>query len=155
MDRTTILPTPMRRLAGGGRRGLARAVRLVPLACATAVAGCRPAGYPVAGTVSFDDAPVAAGTISFVPADGTGPTFGGVIAEGRYEVVAPTPGAKVVRVAAVKPTGRKLPPDPITGETEPVDEIAPYIPSQYNDRSTLTCDVVAGPNTFDFHLKSP
>lgn len=125
-------------------------------ACAgVAVPGCGPGGSPVRGAVSFDGAPVDKGTISFVPADGKGPTFGGLIEAGRYAVVAPTPGAKVVRVSAVRPTGRKLPPDPLVGETVPVDEIAPYIPEQYNDRSTLTCDVVAGPNSFDFHLKSP
>lgn len=117
--------------------------------------GCGRCGSPVSGAVSFDDAPVESGTISFVPVDGKGPTFGGLIEAGRYAVVAPTPGAKVVRVSAVRPTGRKLPPDPLVGETAPVDEIAPYIPEQYNDRSTLTCDVVAGPNKVDFHLKSP
>lgn len=120
-----------------------------------AVPGCGRGGSPVTGAVSFDDAPVENGTISFVPADGKGPTFGGVIEAGRYSVVAPTPGAKVVRVSAVRPTGRKLPPDPLVGEAAPVDEIAAYIPEQYNDHSTLTCDVVAGPNSFDFHLKSP
>lgn len=124
-------------------------------AIVVAVAGCGAGGSPVSGAVSFDAAPVDSGTISFVPADGKGPTFGGVITSGRYEVVAPTPGPKVVRVSAVRPTGRKLPPDPLVGGTEPVDEIAPYIPEQYNDLSTLTCDVVAGPNNFDFHLKSP
>jgi len=122
---------------------------------ATVMAGCSAGGSPVRGAVSFDDAPVESGTISFLPADGKGPTFGGVIEKGRYAVVAPTPGPKVVRVSAVRPTGRKLPPDPLVGETAPLDEIAPYIPEQYNDRSTLVCDVVAGSNTFDFHLKSP
>ena len=125
-------------------------------ACAgVAVPGCGRGGSPVSGAVLFNDAPVESGTISFVPADGRGPTFGGLIEAGRYAVVAPTPGAKIVRVSAVRPTGRKLPPDPLDGGAAPVGEIAPYIPEQYNDRSTLTCDVVAGPNSFDFHLKSP
>ena len=126
------------------------------VACAElASLGCGRGGSPVSGAVSFDGAPVENGRISFVPADGKGPTFGGLIEAGRYAVVAPTPGAKVVRVSAVRPTGRKLPPDPLDGGAAPVDEIAPYIPEQYNDRSTLTCDVVAGQNKFDFHLKSP
>lgn len=128
---------------------------LLACACGVVVLGCGRGGSPVSGEVSFDDTPVENGTISFVPADGKGPTFGGVIEAGRYAVVAPTPGSKIVRVSAVRPTGRKLPPDPLVGETAPVDEIAPYIPEQYNDSSTLTCDVVAGPNSFDFHLKSP
>ena len=120
-----------------------------------AAPGCGPGGNRVSGAVSFDDTPVENGTIIFVPVDGKGPTFGGVIEAGRYAVVAPTPGVKVVRVSAVRPTGRKVLPDPLVGETAPVDEIAPYIPEQYNDRSTLKCDVVAGSNKFDFHLKSP
>lgn len=144
----------MARLLSHGHRFAAWAA--IPAACAAVAApGCGPGGSPVSGAVSFDDAPVENGTISFVPADGKGPTFGGVIEAGRYAVVAPTPGAKVVRVSAVRPTGRTLPPDPLVGETAPVDEIAAYIPEQYNDQSTLTCDVVAGPNKFDFHLKSP
>lgn len=132
------------------------AVAVVLAACTGGMAlpGCGRGGMPVSGAVSFDDAPVDRGTISFVPADGIGPTFGGLIEAGRYAVVAPTPGTKIVRVSAVRPTGRKIPPDPLVGETAPVDEIAPYIPEQYNDQSTLTCDVVAGPNHFDFHLKS-
>ena len=134
---------------------MATSAAVLAVCAGVAVPGCGRGGSPVSGEVSFDDAPVESGTISFVPADGKGPTFGGVIEAGRYAVVAPTPGAKVVRVSAVRPTGRKLPPDPLVGETAPVDEIAPYIPEQYNDRSTLTCDVVAGPNSFDFHLKSP
>lgn len=138
-----------------GRHGTAWAAVLSLLAFVACGTGCGPAGYRVSGAVSFADVPVDGGTISFVPADGNGPTFGGMIKQGRYEVVAPTPGQKIVRVSAVRPTGRKVPPDPLNGDAGPVDEIAQYIPEQYNDRSTLTCDVVAGPNSFDFHLKSP
>jgi hypothetical protein len=88
------------------QRVIAAAGLVAPCAFVVAVAGCGAGGSPVSGAVSFDDSPVDSGTISFVPADGKGPTFGGVIAGGRYEVVAPTPGPKVVRVSAVRPTCR-------------------------------------------------
>lgn len=139
---------------GSGRR--ARCASGLLLAALGAVAtGCSGhQDHRVSGEVSYDSVAVAQGTITFEPADGKGPSAGGAIAGGRYAVVCANPGGKIVRITATRSTGRKVEADAVPGAPL-VDEIAPYIPEQYNDRSTLTCDVVAGPNTFDFHLKSP
>lgn len=137
--------------------------RLVPcLLAAIAVAaicpGCGRERLTIQGEVTFNGKPVEEGTISLEPADGKGPTTGGKIAAGQYllaGVAAPLPGKKIVRISAVRKTGRKVaaglasPPDTM------IDEIDRYIPKIYNTNSTLTCEVShEGSKTIDFNLKS-
>jgi hypothetical protein len=50
------------------------------------------------GHVSVDGEPLAHGTIAFLPADGKGPTAGGIVKDGQYEVRGMAPGRKIVRV---------------------------------------------------------
>lgn len=116
--------------------------------------GCGGGVSRLRGAVSFDDVPVATGTISFEPADGKGPAVGGAIESGRYTVLSPTPGRKFVRIFATRTTGRKVESDPAPGSPL-VEEIESYIPDKFNISTTLACDVEAGASkTFDFHLKS-
>ena len=64
-----------------------------------ATAGC--GGPPPAvarGRVTLDGEPLAHGTIAFLPADGKGPTAGGLVTAGGYEVRGMAPGLKLVRV---------------------------------------------------------
>jgi hypothetical protein len=133
------------------------AVSLAALGLSVAIAaaaGCGGGANRLRGAVSFDDVPVATGTISFEPADGKGPAVGGAIESGRYAVLSPTPGHKVVRIFATRTTGRKVESDPAPGSPL-VDEIESYIPDQFNISTTLACNVAAGASTtFDFHLKS-
>jgi len=120
--------------------------------------GCGSGRVAVEGNVSFDDRPVEQGTIVFEPADGKGPSTGGQIVEGEYRLVGDggaMPGKKIVRVTAVRKTGRKIP----AGSPEPpdkmVDELDRYIPAAYNTGSTLTCEIEPGQtNRRDFELKS-
>lgn len=137
-------------LQGGRWRLVGVLTALVVMIC-----GCAEKMHSVSGQVSLDGAPVVDGSISFAPTDGKGPSFGGAIVSGSYAVAAPTHGRKVVRVSAIRTTGRKVPEDPLIPNSPLVDETEPYIPIEFNDQSTLTCDVVAGPNSFDFNLKSP
>src|SRR5215470_708337 len=77
----------------------------------TAGVGCGDGKVRVRGTVSFDGKPVEHGVISFDPADGQGPNTGAEIADGRFELSGPaaaTPGKKIVRIRASRPTGRKI-----------------------------------------------
>ena len=118
----------------------------------------------VEGTVTFDDQPVD-GSIVLEPADGAGPSAGGTIEQGKYRLSGEggvVPGKKTVRITAVRKTGRKhdasMPgatgKGPSGGETL-VDEMEQYIPAIYNEKSTLTCEVVAGKtNQHNFELKS-
>jgi hypothetical protein len=107
----------------------------------------------VSGTVRLNGQPVASGSISFVPTDGnTGPSSGGVIADGKYSV----PQAKGVAVgknrvsilSTVK-TGRKI----NIGRDGLEDEWLQVVPAKYNDQSELVRDVKSGSNQLDFDLK--
>src|SRR5690348_6549122 len=56
----------------------------------------------VSGEVSYEGQPIEKGRINFAPADGKGPTAGGPIANGKYEVSGLLPGTKIVEITAVK-----------------------------------------------------
>ena len=132
--------------------------RLLTLFALVFCIGCgRGDRVPISGTVTFNGVPVQKGVISFEPFDRQGPTTGGKIANGKYELVgdaAPLPGKKTVRISGGRKTGRKLrrklpPPNPPT-----IDEIE-RIPDTYNTRTILTREVSHdGPREIDFTLKS-
>jgi hypothetical protein len=135
-----------------------RTIDLLTLVLAlTACTGCGNGKYAANGEVTFNGQPVEDGTISLEPVDGNGPSTGGKIVAGKYDLSGPaatSPGKKRVRIAAVRKTGRKTV-DSFSPSVK-LDETEPYIPGIYNTRSTLSCDVVADrPNRLDFHLKSP
>jgi hypothetical protein len=110
----------------------------------------------IEGAVTFDGKPVEQGSITFEPASGTGPSAGGTIQNGRYAVDAEgvTPGEMIVRISAVRSTGKKIEAGPPEPPGTMVDEVRPYIPAAYNEQSTLKAEVKAGKVTQDFALKS-
>ncbi|MFH1918534.1 MAG: hypothetical protein ABIP48_01420 [Planctomycetota bacterium] len=128
--------------------------------------GCGNNLATVEGTVTFDGEPVDNGTIVLEPADGKGPTAGGKIEQGKYllaDEAGVMPGKKIVRITAVRKTGRQhdasMPgAEGAGGPSAPavmVDQLESYIPAIYNQKSTLTFEVVAGKgNQHDFELKS-
>jgi hypothetical protein len=61
------------------------------------VVGCG-SSTSVSGQVTYEGRPVASGFVAFVPLDGRGPTAGGPIKKGRYELHDVVPGKKVARV---------------------------------------------------------
>jgi hypothetical protein len=96
MTTPTCTRSPMAeaRQPQSGRAWLAAA-----LAVFAAVGGC--GGPPQArarGRVTLDGEPLAHGTIAFLPADGKGPTAGGIVTAGGYEVRGMAPGLKLIRV---------------------------------------------------------
>lgn len=113
----------------------------------------------VEGTVSYDGKPVEEGTISFAPADGQGPTAGGPIQNGKYHLAGESgvaPGKKIVRITAVRKTGRQVEAGPPQPPGTMVDEVEFYIPDIYNTKSTLTCEITPGAvNQHHFELKPP
>jgi hypothetical protein len=123
-----------------------------------ACVGCGRGLATVEGTVTFDGQPVDKGTIVFEPADGAGPTAGGTIENGEYQLAEEAgvmPGEKTVRITAVRKTGRQIEEGPPAPPGKMVDEMESYIPDIYNQKSTLTCEVVAGQvNRHNFDLKS-
>src|SRR5262245_23236402 len=102
--------------------------------------GCGDVKVRVRGTVTFAGKPVDRGVISFDPADGKGSNTGGEIVDGQFDLsgaAAATPGKKIVRIRAFRPSGRKIESGPPAPPGTLVDEIEAYIPPSYNDHSTL------------------
>jgi len=135
-------------------------VLVVVGSCLVAFSGCDdPSMATVRGNVTFEGQPVESGKIIFEPVDGVGGTAGGKIEQGTYQFTGPKaifPGAKIVRITAVRKTGRQV----AAGSPEPpgtmVDELERYIPTMYNRASTLRREVISGQtNEHDFDLKEP
>jgi hypothetical protein len=130
------------------------AVVLTPaLAC---LLGCGGGTVRVKGAVTFDGKPVDEGSISFESADGKGPSLGGKIEAGRYEVAGDGgAGKKVVRIRGTLKTGRKVEAGPPVPKGVLVDEIKGPIPAVYNDKSTTVVELKTGKvNEHDFPLVS-
>ena len=133
------------------------AVRLTALVVLLVCPACSSGRVPVRGEVTFDGKAIEDGTISLEPADGKGPTTGGKITAGRYELTgdaAPLAGRKVVRIFAVRKTGKKVAAQFAPAGTM-IDNVESYVPSVYNSNSSLTCEVSSeGSEQIDFNLKS-
>jgi hypothetical protein len=129
---------------------------LCVLLSAVLAGGCGQATARVKGQVRFAGQPVETGTISFEPADRQGPTAGGTIRNGTYELTEPIfPGSKIVRIRAMRKTGRKVEAGPPLPKGHLVDVEEQYLPALYNDKTTLTADITPGKiNEVDFDLKA-
>lgn len=139
--------------------GLIRWGRLFPVLLLAPVIGCGDGGSraEVSGSVTFEKAPVEAGSIAFIPIEGTkGPSTGGSIQAGKYHIPrrdGPVIGPHRVEIRATRTTGEQVPAGP--GSPDPsamVDVVQMFIPSKYNSASALTANIQAGVNTFDFDL---
>ena len=113
--------------------------------------GCGGSGAgEVSGTVTYDGKIVEQGTISFVPADGSGPTSGAAITDGKYSVQKVPVGKAKVTIEGVKSTGKKKmyddPKAPLVQTSED------YIPAKYNKTTELLYEVKSGLQTKDFEL---
>ena len=121
--------------------------------------GCGDNRVVITGTVKVDGKLVDEGSINFSPVDGQGPSTGGKIENGKYELkgaAAGTPGAKRVSVTAVQKTGRKIPAGPPLPPETMVDEIIPFPDLEDLNKDVLSnVEVAAGrTNEINFDLKS-
>lgn len=121
------------------------------------VAGCGKSSdgrEAVSGSVTFNGAPLAQGTIEFTSVDGSQQS-GGEISQGEYFVPAEQgllPGKYVVRIYSTEEAASSAPPGPPGPEAATVRN-RQLIPPQYNTQSTLTAEVTAdGDNRFDFQI---
>ena len=149
------------------RRREAKAM-LVTVAASVSVliGGCGDSGDAleharVSGTVTFDGKPIPEGDIIFLPMGQTkGPSAAGKIVQGRYQIheKGPVVGTHRVVIHAYRKTGRKIPnstpPAPGAVREEMINEKIPYIPAQYNAKSTLSAEIRTGDNQRDFELTS-
>jgi hypothetical protein len=118
------------------------------------LAGCSSDAVPtatVAGEVTLDNQPLAAGNIQFRPIAGDGPTAGAEIKDGKF--TAEVPLAKMrVEITANKVVGQRKAYD--APNSPVVDEVVELILSRYNSESELTLDVQPGTQTARFDLES-
>ena len=126
--------------------------------CLLILSGCGRASdrRPLEGTVTLDKAPLAEGSIRFLPQSGTnGPASGGKIKKGHFLIDRDRgafPGTFRVEIRATRKTGKKV--QSVFGHM--IDEHERYLPDRYGRQSELTAKVTgAGPNRFEFALVSP
>jgi hypothetical protein len=118
------------------------------------IAGClRSDRVRSTGAVTFDDRPVETGAITFVPLDrGQAPEAAPIVG-GRYALEGKTGRRRVEIRGTRRLDDSRIPKTMPRLEGVPLYE--DYIPSAYNAASTLEINVTAaGPNVFDFDLKS-
>lgn len=108
-----------------GRAPCFHCVVVAAIACLVCSGCTTDRRVPVQGQVTVSGQPVDSGTISFEPIDGRGPTEGGSIERGQYRIARVTPGRKIVRIVAVRKTGRCVKPGPPFGADETVEEVEP------------------------------
>jgi hypothetical protein len=127
-------------------------------AALVAASGCSDGKVVVRGTVAVDGQPIDEGMISLEPADGQGPTTGGLIKAGKYELTgnaAVSPGDKIVRIVGLRQTGKMVEAGPPAPKGTLIPQMEQCVPSQYNDKSQLRAEVTPGmANTHDFKLVS-
>ena len=127
--------------------------------CLAACCGCGPKTIHVAGEVTYQGKPVEEGTIELIPVDGTtGPSSGGPIKKGRYEVRDAVGlvqgGTYQVRISALAKTG-KTAPNILEPGGPPLELSENYIPPKFNLDSSLRITISSDStvNTQDFHLE--
>ena len=116
------------------------------------LAGCDNGPSVVSGKVTVDGTPVKTGAITFVPANGDGPTAAGTIKDGAYSAEV-FPGAKKVEITGYEIVGKVPaygdPKGPMKNVTKAV------VPEKYNLHSNLTAEIVEGTNeNLNFELTS-
>jgi hypothetical protein len=126
-----------------------------------ATGGCG-GGNAVSGNVTYNGQPVENGAITFLSADGEGPTAGAQITEGFYRVKEIAPGEKIVQIEGF----RDVPYAQTSAELQQqAEEDAGHAPDPAELQTSIipadavgnnaTVEVKKGKQTLDFHLKPP
>jgi hypothetical protein len=143
------LPLSQRERGGISKRTLRfAACGFALMAC---LAGCGRGGglTSISGTVTYDGKPLEKGLISFVPADGKGPTAAAPVTDGKYSLKV-APGKKLVKIEGYQVTGQH----PFSRyNPRVVVEQKQILPSRYNTNSELARDIAPTDRTCDFALE--
>ena len=113
----------------------------------------------ITGRVTLDGEPLEKGVIVFQPDKQTkSPSSGGDIVSGTYQVLqakGPMVGVFRVEISALRKSGRKIPAGSPAPPGTMVDEYVDAIPAKYTgESSTLTAEIKAGNNVYNFELSS-
>jgi hypothetical protein len=143
--------------------GLKSIATVAAIALVLTGSGCSstPADQPplgrVRGKVTMDGQPLAGVDVVFVPKPGR-PSMATTDASGRYDLwyINRTMGAKLgPHKVFIRPSDMASDDPSAEGTSGGAPAMPrPRIPAKYNKRSTLTAEVKAGRNTFDFALES-
>lgn len=113
------------------------------------VAGCGSKLSEITGNVTVAGKAVEKGSVSFLPADGHGPTAGAIVKGGQYRLRI-MPGKYKVQILGFRKVGQRR--AEIGNDSSPmVDDEVQTLPARYNTATTLTRDVAAG-QAVDFAL---
>ena len=156
------MKSDLRGLGGcpGRRAAPSLAYSLLAAVCGLLVLGCGGGGKVVVkGTVRVNGKPAEEGSINFAPLDGVGPSTGGKIENGTYELegkAAVVPGKKRVSIAPVQKTGRRIPAGSPFPPGTMVDEVVNFPDLDVLNKDLLSnVEVVPGKvNEIDFDLKT-
>jgi hypothetical protein len=132
-----------------------RAIRTVLALLAVVLIGSCDSGPrtgEVSGKVSYDGKLLETGSIRLFPTDGTTPTAGGVIKDGKYAVAKVSVGKYKVTISGSQIVGQKKLYDTPNSPTAPIT-VDP-LPEKYKDwsKTELTLDVKPGPNEKNWDL---
>jgi len=132
-----------------------RAMRTVLALLAVVLVGSCENGPPsgnVSGRVFYDGKPLESGAITLFSIDGTSPTAGDVIKDGKYAVSKVLVGKYKVTISGSQIVGQKKLYDTPNSPTAPIT-IDP-LPEKYKDwnKTELTFDVKPGPNEKNWDL---
>lgn len=128
--------------------------------CGLFLSGCQgqsykgPKRYPLSGKITYDNEPVDAGNISFIPESGDQRVSGGNITAGVYTVTeadGANSGPYRVEIHWHKKTGRQF---KDSGLNLLIDERKEGLPERFHAQSKLRVEVFAKNTKFDFDLKS-
>ncbi len=112
--------------------------------------GCGARFSDIEGKVALAGKPVNIGTISFLPADGHGPTAAAKIIDGNYSMRV-LPGNYKVQISGYRKAGQRHASDG-DPKSPMMDILEPIVPERYNSASTLVREVKLGERQFDFLL---
>ncbi len=130
--------------------------------CIVLAAGCGDSNV-VRGRVTYEGRDVAKGAISFVPADGKGPTIGATIADGRYQIRGATPGYKTAQIVAVQNVPFARSSDEMAqmaksaasrGDNSGIIDRADVLPANAEGNNARV-EIKPGDQELDFHLTAP
>jgi len=133
-------------------RALRQLCHAVLLLAASLCCGCGSKFTEVTGKVALTGIPVSQGVITFMPAEGRGPTAAEKIKEGQYSVRI-LPGRYKVQIRGFRKVGeeRANKGDPGSPMKDILEQV---VPERFNVASTLTCEIKPGRQQEDFLLDS-